>query len=219
MTGAGPVIDMATEKDVEKKMTVRAIDGDKPSELYVHYERWEESTSSAGGPPRSKGQSLAGKTYVVGAVADSKNPSVRDPDGAEVPSNEADEVAGSMRSDFRADPFATALAGRTFRIGEDLPAVAEALSRHFADSMDETVQVENARVVLRRLEGDEAIFDLSMRMKFAQKMAPMWMDLTGEAHIATKTTRTTHVELRGPITLDIAGMKGGGTLEVVSTQR
>ena len=219
MTGPGSEIRVGSEKDVAKKMTVRKVDGDSPSELYVHYDRWEESETLNDEPKPPKAVSLAGKTYVARAQPGSKVAQVRDPDGADVPAAEADEVSKSIRSELRADPFAVALGGRAVRVGEEVPAAADAIAEHFADSAEKKMDVSNAHVVLRRLEGNLAIFDVAMKVTWAEGTAPVTMDLTGEATISTLTTRTSRFEVHGPITMSVSGYVGVGSITVVSTQR
>lgn len=203
------------DKRVRKDMRVQEVDGDRVSVMYVHYDEWEED-ATFDGTSKPKGRTLAGHTYIVSAGRGDVHPQVRNPDHEDV--DEADEVAKSMRSDLQPDPFGTTLPGRPIHIGESVPAAAQAMATHFMETAEKTMTVTAPQMTLRRVEGDMAIFDISMKVSWSEQSSPVHMDLEGEAHVSIATTRTRRFEMHGPLEMTSEWFKSTGSVTALSTQ-
>jgi hypothetical protein len=109
-----------------------------------------------------------------------------------------------------ADPITAALPDAPVAPGQDMPGLARAIGERLKG-----LAVTDARVTFTRAAGDDAVFDVAMKLSRTEERIAMTMDLKGTLHVATTTGAPTSMRLSGPVTF--AG--GSGTVTFALERR
>jgi hypothetical protein len=216
--GGQPVTTSMTMTDTDTETReLLAVHGNVATKVRVTFDRREQRLVE-NGKETQKPSRVAGKSYVVEAK-DGKL-EVRDPAGALVPKEEADEVAKHFESLGRPDPVASALPD-SLRPGERVETVARSLREYLA--LVSGMTVSDVSVVFKERQGDEGVFTLAMTMAKQDERIAITISLAGEMRVSTRTKETTRVDLSGPLEVAPSAssrlkVDGSGTMTMKMTQ-
>lgn len=225
--GTGKTIkqDMKMSETTKTTKELLALNGDVPSKVKVTYTSVDSKMTEMG-KEKAKPSPIAGKTYIIEAK-DGKTV-ITSGDGKTPPAVETKEIEKNFKSLGKPDPIAAALPTTPLKPGEKVDSLAKALVAFMNDkeTSDDSPKVSDAVVTFKEKSGDDAVFDISLKMDKNDPAMTMSMPLTGQMKISTKTSEPSHIELKGPITMKSgddpkskAKVNGSGTMSLKMDQK
>lgn len=194
-----------TGKHEVKTIEIVKVEGELVTAKRVAFESFREQQAMQG-HQSDQPSALDGKRYLIEDAAG--GPVVHTTDGGDVPPDEAALVLKDEHVGARDSRFARALAGKTFRLGEEVELTEEELAGLLGDD-----PIGKARFTMtyRGPEGDGlAGFDVTISATSADNGTTTAITLTGRVLVDPATADATDGQMQGP-------MQTSGTYQAVGT--
>ena len=195
-TGKPQTSRVETTEAETKTEQILAVNGDAVTKLQVTFvEKVQTNKQGKDVVATNKRSPLSGRTFVL----ESKNGKLVATDlfGAPVPSADALLLEKSYKSLGKPDPVLAAMPARPLKSGDKVDELGKAIRERMNGAGGMTVT--NVVVSLREQKDDEGIFDVTMELTKADGPIKFVVDLKGDMHVRLDDSRTTSLNLAGPV--------------------
>ena len=215
----GKVNNLTVTESTTRSEEILEVTNDAITKIKVTFAEDAKSTTEPGKAPKVKASAVAGKTYVVSALAGKIT--VLNDKGKAPPKAEATLLEKKYRSLGKADPFVAGMPVRPLKDGEDVLELSDALGSQVKGN-DEKMTLEAVKISFRNRQGDSGIFDVSMTIRTGETGLKMTIPLKGTISVRTADASPTAMDLTGPLSFEIGGndkkpgITGTGVLRLTS---
>jgi hypothetical protein len=209
-TSSGSALVQASKLQ-EKHVEVLEITSRRMSKALVHFRTVRDQMFVAG-KRNEEIQPHAGQTYIVERSGDQVT--VTRADGGAATVAEVEAVTKTERTFGRPDPLGTMLDGRRVVEGETIEVPAEIAAEMFSDAGKRRVGAMT--LTFRGLEGDVAVFAVSLTMSEDSSNGTLEMALSGTARVEADSGRTLGLTINGSLRMD-GTVKATGTFDGATT--
>ncbi len=197
-TGSGkPRTSQVETSEAETKTEqLLAVNGDAVTKLQVTFaEKVETNKQGTDTVATNKRSPLSGRTFVVEA----KNGKVVATDLFGKPASPSDAalLEKSYKSLGKPDPVLAAMPARPMKSGDKVDELSKAIRERMSGAGG--MSVTNVAVTLREQKDEEGIFDVTMELTKADGPIKFVVDLKGDMHVRLDDSRTTVLNLSGPV--------------------
>ncbi|MEO1266623.1 MAG: hypothetical protein AAFX99_00905, partial [Myxococcota bacterium] len=192
-----------TRENIEhKQVTILATDtlGQVTQAKVVYTELVEIRTEGEQSPQR-RANPLSGKTYIA-TLADGAM-TIKDAQGADVPSGEADEVIAGNGDLLQPNTLHKLIPQGAIAVGTKLPIEKALLAQLFELDEPGALEIEEAWMILREvreIQGQRAgVFETELTLSAVIDKLKMSFDLSGQLSVALANGHLVELTLDGPV--------------------